>query len=142
MSKTEITSKPASRHLEVVDARYRREHDHFHHLECAPIYQSKTTGKSTTDINDALIDPYGMPICRGYSKDEFRVKNTKKAPLSFNPKDPTARLRAFEMRAKMNDIQSSPTDYSDKFEVIQYVNNVSNIFSQKYKKYLDNGKHK
>lgn len=95
-----------------------------------PLYQC-VNGGTTTDITQSVKDEFGLPIQMGFSKTDVtpHAVNTY-IPLSYNPKDPSARLRAIEAKAYFEN-QSSPQIYQDKIEAAQYAQNVCNAVINK-----------
>lgn len=108
----------------------------------APLYLT-SDGSNTTDITQAVLDPYGSPINNGVSETETIPHEvyTNTSPLSFNPSDPTARQRAFEARASFSDSVTIPNCYQDKFELINYANSVSHLAFTKLKALKNSNKH-
>lgn len=96
---------------------------------CSVLYRSEN-GK-TTDVHQASLDSYGQPIVIGFSDDEFvpHIDYRKRQTLSFNPANPTAREAAFLARDSMLTLTSTPNDYTDKFVVLQRVNNSANALA-------------
>lgn len=106
-----------------------------------PLYLT-ADGKTTSSVEDALLDAYNSPEVAGYDYDvttPHQIYNLPR-PYSFNPLDPSARSLAFEARANFEGLTSIPGDYTDKFEAISYANNVSNILFPKVRALKSNSK--
>lgn len=102
---------------------------------CAPLYQTDD-GQTTSDIKLASVDSFGALITYGYDSNNSIPHNvySPPKPISFNPADPTARQRAFELRSAFDGMTSQPNIYGDGFEVMQYVNSVASQVFQRLKR--------
>lgn len=89
-----------------------------------PLYQT-ADGDTTTDITLAMKDPFGIPLCVGNSSKEYTFAPNVSKPLCLDPADPTARLRAIEARARMEQVVLEPTIYDDPFAMVQHANNIA-----------------
>lgn len=102
---------------------------------CAPLFQTDE-GIPTSDINFASVDSFGALITYGFDPNNSIPHNvySPPKPISFNPSDPTARQRAFELRSAFDGMTSQPNIYGDGFEVMQYVNSVASQVFQRLKR--------
>lgn len=91
-----------------------------------PLYQTQD-GKITDDIKEAGSDSFGAILVAGFDRHSSVPHEiyTPPKPISFNPKDPTARQRAFELRSAFDGLSSQPNVYGDGFEVLQYANSIA-----------------
>lgn len=103
--------------------------------ECAPIFQ-RPDGSTSSDIKEAALDAFGAVITFGYDANKSVPHSiySPSKPISFNPADPTARQRAFELRSAFDGLTSQPNVYGDGFEVMQYVNSIASQVFQRIKR--------
>lgn len=83
-------------------------------------------GKKTSDVSQAMLTPFGKPVVAGLSDKPVLPVEPKNHHITFNPRDPLARQRAFSARASFMEMSSYGNDYRDKFDNLNYANNVAN----------------
>lgn len=96
------------------------------------VYQSKSDGIETTDINEALLDYDGKPLVveyRATTKIMPEISNPPK-PLTLSPSDPFSRAQCFEVFGMLNKRPSSPISMVDKMEAHGYAERVSGAISR------------
>lgn len=83
-------------------------------------------GNKTPDVSKAILTPFGKPVVAGLTEKAVLLAEPVISRITFNPRDPLARQRAFSARASFMDMVSSGNDYRDKFDNLSYANNVAN----------------
>lgn len=111
-----------------IDPEYYKTHECKTYRSVALVYLDKD-GNETTNIDEADTDVNGMPIVLRKSRKDFvPARYFGGSRLTFNPKDKTARLRAFEARANMQSMFLPPTIYQERTDVCQFADNSANAF--------------
>lgn len=130
MSKENKDNKNPHRRGSVVSSKFRRMYD-FVLSSSAPRYQTQDGGY-TTDVSDALCDPFGRPVQCGYDNSVSHPVDLCSPPLCLDPSDMTSRLRALEARQRFNDFSLPPVIYEDSVDAAQRANNICNKLIKKF----------
>lgn len=93
------------------------------------IYQS--VDGETEDVTQALTDILGRPIVLRQSGKSTPVDHHKPLGLSFNPDDPTTRLKTFEARNSFAGAQMLPNPHMDALQAVKYANDSANALINK-----------
>ena len=130
--------KKSKQVTESIDKDFYKKHRCKSYASSCTVYQS--ADGETHDVNEAVKDALGRPVV--FRRDAKITKPANYFPkqrLTFNPKNPSARMLAFEARA-MVESSLPPTIYDEKFDAVRKADNAAHAFENKYNNFINNSK--